>query len=361
MVQSGVTAKALAAEIKRDQQAVMSWLAGTDRPHGGDLKRAALVLGRSPQFFRLPKPPDLKTSSVNRRAALIDSEGATPQELMSVRQTARLQTISRFSADALNLSPPQLPTPTESASDYAKVVRQWLDWDIVSDQIKATSKGRVFRNLRRSVEAAGIIVFLQNIGDDNSRGYSIPDDLVPTIFVNSGFTLASVRSYTLLHELAHLGRGDAALHHERSKNVERWCEKFAASFLLPADSLEEYLQKGVVSKTAPDELRRIRLISNRYGASWESVAIRLEELGLAATGLRDKVLEKEPKDTGFATPDSPSRTTEVRRLDEYGGEFTRLVLSAVQVKKLSNLDAHKYLRVSEQQLESMAALIGVGA
>lgn len=360
--QADATVEQLAETTKRPVDTVEAWLDGDDLPHGGDLKKVAEYLGRSPQFFRLPAPPDLRKSPVNRRAALVDTSDATPREANAVRRAARLQTISRWSAERLGASPTQFPAVEgRSPERYAQAIRAWLNWD-VQLQVRAPSKRRVFRDLRAALEAKGVVVFLQKMDDSNSRGFCIPDSYVPAIFVNASFSLGSVRSYTLLHELAHLARGDAVLHHEQDTDAERWCEEFAAAFLIPSGDLRNYLSKGVVSKTASDDLRRVALVSNRYGASWQSVAYRLVELKLAPPHLRTAVEHgEEPRDGGFGSPDSGGRTVSEVRFDEYGSEFSRLILSALAEHSISSLDARKFLRVDAEQLHDMAAQLGISA
>lgn len=360
--QSDAKPAQLAAATKRPVATVDEWLAGETQPNMTDVGAMARFLGRSPQFFLLPRVPDLASSPVNRRASQVDTSDASPRESIAVRSIARLQNISRWSADALGAAPVALPKVGSSRPDqYAETVRKWLKWD-VKKQTKAPSKARVFRELRAAVEDRGVLVFLQKIGEANSRGFSLPDTHVPAILVNADSKLGSVRSYTLLHELAHLGRGDAVLHHEQDTAAERWCEAFAAAFLLPADDLRAYLSKGVAAKSAPDSLHRVRLVSNRYGASWQSVAYRLVELKLAPQSLIAKVLEgEEPKEGGFGSPDGGGRTAVDIRLDEFGSEFPRLIVSALSEQNISPLDARKYLRVSAAQLLDIAAHVGVSA
>lgn len=356
---SGSDVSAVAVATGRDMPVVQGWLAGTQPMYKGDLEKLAKHLGRPPQFFFLPTPPQQQQAAVNRRAALSDGNEATTQEIIAVRSIGRLQSISRWSVEhSVDPRSVAFPKIDSGPAAFAESVKSWLKWD-TSAQIKATSKSAVFKMLRSAFEETGILVFLRDIGADNSRGFSLPDPFVPTVLVNAAFHLGSVRSYTLLHEVAHLARGDMSLHHDQDKVAERWCERFAAAFLLPSDSLSDYLSKGKVATLATDDLHRVALISNRYGASWESVAWRLVELGLAPSHLVDKVKSREPEDKGF-NPQGDPRTTPIRRLDEYGREFSRLLLSAVNSNTISDLDARKYLHVDQAQMRQMAGLLSVG-
>ena len=167
-----------------------------------------------------------------------------------------------------------------------------------------------------------------------------------------------MRSYTLLHELAHLARGDSQLHHDYSKESERWCERFAAAFLLPEDSLRQYLSKGVVSKLAHDDLNRVRLISDRYGASWQAVSIRLIRLGLAKPELYDQVKNGEQKQQQSGGAGDELRTTAVLRAEEFGTELARILHAGQRAAVISQLDVLRYLRVSQDQMRDLVQLTG---
>lgn len=79
------------------------------------------------------------------------------------------------------------------------------------------------------------------IEGDSLRGFSLHHDHVPLIFVNWAVRHPAARSFTLLHELAHLLRGvDKACdkHDLQSRTSEEaWCNRFAAAFLMPKTEL----------------------------------------------------------------------------------------------------------------------------
>ena len=74
-------------------------------------------------------------------------------------------------------------------------------------------------------------------------GFSLSDDYAPTIFVN-GRDTKNAQIFTLLHELGHLLLGESGVsvsggeevhqqHAEQQAYNERWCDSFAAHFLVP--------------------------------------------------------------------------------------------------------------------------------
>ena len=74
-------------------------------------------------------------------------------------------------------------------------------------------------------------------------GFSLSNDYAPTIFVN-GRDTKNTQIFTLLHELGHLLLGESGVsvsggeevhqqHAEQQAHNERWCDSFAAHFLVP--------------------------------------------------------------------------------------------------------------------------------
>ena len=193
------------------------------------------------------------------------------------------------------------------------------------------------------------------------REDSIPDALAPVIVVNGSLELSSLKTYTLLHEISHLGRGSVSLHHRRDIREERWCEAVAADFLLPTAELTKYV-KTYRKKTyfGPDDTDDVRLISNRFKASWHSVAIRLQELGLADDSLVKEVAAGGEQESRGFSPEP--RTRPIRRVSEFGLTFPRLLLDAVANEQLSTLDARRYLRLQNgDELSRLGAILREGA
>lgn len=362
--EAGVSVDRIAEATSRPVATVESWLAGSQSPFRGDLTALAQLIGRSPQFFlrtEIPTQTDVVRTSKRSPIAADDDGAESADELKAVRKADSVRKVAAWSAKLASTSSVTLPPVTAQAAKYARSLRKWLDWDTREAQIKATSKSATFKLLRAEVEAAGVIVLVIDFGGKSSRGFSINDDLAPVIVINGSIPLASVKTYTLLHELAHLGRGDVTLHHVRDSAVERWCEAVAADFLMPRSELVDYIET-YRKKThfAPTDLDDVRLISNRFKASWFSVAIRLKELGFADQRLVDAVSAGGEKDgKGFSTT---PQTRPLRRLTEFGSAYPRLLLGAMEQERISALDTRKYLRLqSADELADLGSILQQGA
>jgi Zn-dependent peptidase ImmA (M78 family) len=196
---------------------------------------------------------------------------------------------------------------------------------------------------------------------DALRGFTLHHDHVPLIFVNSAVKHPAARSFTLLHELAHLLRGvDKACdkHDLQSRTSEEaWCNRFAAAFLMPQSELASYmatyLKKGFIQDGDIDSVRRI---AGYFYCSYYSVAIRLKQLGLASAGLVDAVSGsfEEPAQDGFARG---GQTRVQKRLSAYGTGIARLFGEALQNAAVSEIEVRKSLNLkSQNELRSFLAL-----
>ncbi len=354
-----VSAERLASATGRDASEVSEWVSGSSAPQTGDLKKAAALLGRSVQFFFRTTPPKPVESVMRFRSAVQPEIGDFATQIQAFNGAARLQRILGQAAEGQRGI--QLPHPALDPAEYAETVRQWLDWD-VGFQRRATSKSAVFKELRRRIEEQDIAVILRDMGEGNCRGFSIPSYTAPLIAVNSAYKGPAIRMFTLLHELGHIAHGEQAACLDSSNDEERWCDSFAANFLLPEHEVREYFSKKKWNWVDADELgEKVRLTSNRFKASWQCVAIRLRELDLAGQELVDAALSsrREANEMSGFAPGGGRHTPELR-LDEFGSTVVHAVLRLRDSEKLTEFDARRILDVNEPQLATIRSVIGGG-
>src|SRR5699024_9926575 len=122
--------------------------------------------------------------------------------------------------------------------DWAETSRNW---------------GEAVGRLREAIEAQGVMAIINGVVGNSTRrlldveefrGFALVDELAPLIFVN-GADAKSAQMFTLAHELAHiwLGKtgeglsGFAALHPDGGE-VETFCDRAAAEFLVPKTAMQ---------------------------------------------------------------------------------------------------------------------------
>lgn len=334
--------QSLSDAIKVPEKDLQSWLTGESSPHMGKLREIAKFLGLSPYFFLRPNPPESTSSTkVAWRTALESVPDASPDERRSIIQAGKIQRLASWIIENENDENPHLPELSSDKNEAALELSTWLQLDVANDQIKQTSKTAVFRAIRSRIEDRGIIVVVDKFGNSGPQGYSLPSKTAPLLVINGDYDLRSVRTYTMLHELCHLAAGNSTIDHYDNPIFERWAEEVVAAILLPVNSLKTYLDGRGKTRIADTDLDSVRLISERYGASWKSVAIRLKELGIAGESLIDNVNGKEPKPRGFNPNRGPTRPE--LRVTQYGYRYTTLLRDAVETGMLSSFDARRYL------------------
>jgi Zn-dependent peptidase ImmA (M78 family) len=123
-------------------------------------------------------------------------------------------------------------------------------------------------------DAAGVLVMVSGVVGSNNRrkldpeefrGFALADKLAPLVFINGADTKAA-QMFTLAHEIAHLWLGESAVSNaglaaSAEQNVEMWCNRVAAEFLVPLADLKAELQGARQVLPAVDVLARTFKVS----------------------------------------------------------------------------------------------------
>lgn len=220
------------------------------RPISHGLLQSAVSTYRRPLItFYLPRPPvrgergeDFRTVT----GAVSPRDNATLDALIrDVR--ARQQMLREVLVDDENAQELPFVASCRIGDGINKVeasIRATLGIT-VDDQRRAKDPAALFSSLRAAAERAGIYILLlgdlgshhSDIGEDVFRGFALADDFTPFVVINDN-DAAAARSFTLVHELAHIWIGASGVSgplRGASENiVERFCNGIAGEFLLPA-------------------------------------------------------------------------------------------------------------------------------
>lgn len=143
--------------------------------------------------------------------------------------------------------------------------------------------------LRRAIEQLGVMAVINGVVGNNThrildveefRGFALCDEYAPLVFVN-GADAKSAQMFTLAHELAHIWLGASALtdagpESEPGHEVEVWCNRAAAEFLVPAGELIP-LWRAVRREEAPFEVVARRFKVSPVVAARRAMDLRLVE------------------------------------------------------------------------------------
>lgn len=353
--ESGLSRHELAASAKIAEDRLDAILADHEQPLTGEFRSLAKALARPTAFFFLPEPPRTTSAPTSFRYPP-DRRGEGSLlfvERSALRSAMRWQKIATWVRSQTGVGPAQLPKYSVGMSPgtTAQLLSEWLDWEI-GYQKKATSANAVFKLLRARAEEQGIAVMQFSLGSDACRGFSLTHEDSPVVAVNSAYNIPA-RIFTLLHELTHLVRGDKALCGDpRNDKVESFCENVAAIFLVPADDLQEYLERWLKTIRV-DDVDQVRRVANHYKISLRAAAIRLRQIGRADSHLYDIVNRVAEFGGGGFSPNSEPQTTPVIRVRELGSELPRLLLMARDSGHLSETEVRRHLNVDGAQLNEI--------
>ncbi|HYU14017.1 MAG TPA: XRE family transcriptional regulator [Stellaceae bacterium] len=245
----------------------------------------------------------------------------------------------------------------------------------LSAQREAKGPELLFALLRAAVERVGVYVLLlgdvgsyhTDIGENVFRGIAIADAVAPFIVINDNDAQAA-RSFTLLHELAHIWVGasgvSGSLASPAPNKVERFCNDVASELLLPAAALTgSPVIRAADFQTvlrSTEELARAwnvsqALVTYRYLRSgWISDQIAGELFGYFAERLRrlkqQSSASRDPEGAG------PSYYT-VRR-HQLGRALLDVVRRGLQGDVITHTKAAKILGVSPASVGPLLARPG---
>ncbi|WP_270725865.1 ImmA/IrrE family metallo-endopeptidase [Shimia sp. Alg240-R146] len=153
-----------------------------------------------------------------------------------------------------------------------------LRFDYTDVGLRRGDPDKLFKRLREEVEDIGIFVMLlSDLGSHHStipssvfRGFAIADDVAPFIVINAKEAKPS-RSFTLMHELAHIwlgatgvsGQASAETPLNQTAKIERFCNDVAGEFLLPS----AHFRKGM-PEFDPDDSRGAEAVVDSIAYKW---------------------------------------------------------------------------------------------
>jgi Zn-dependent peptidase ImmA (M78 family)/transcriptional regulator with XRE-family HTH domain len=228
---------------------------GRKLPSSAQLLRAATAYRRPLIVFYLAEPPARGERGEDFRitGAQITSRANAILDALLRDLRARQQLLRGLLEDEEEAIPlPFVGTAlvTDDPIRIAATIRSRLGVTLRA-QREARGPEPLFTLFRAAAERVGVYVLLlgdigsyhSDIGENIFRGVAIADDVAPFIVINDNDAQAA-RSFTLLHELAHIWVGASGvsgpLASPTLSKVERFCNDVASELLLPASQLAEF-------------------------------------------------------------------------------------------------------------------------
>ena len=257
---SGYTPQEVAKSFKKDVATISNWESGVAAPTYVQLEKLADKYKRPIAMFFFPEIPQepkivdqlaLRSSEIEKLnpsiRALLRQAYARQLSLMELNMGVNLAEKKIFRDLHARLD--------DSAPEFAQQTRAYLDIS-VDTQASWSSARKALENWREQVEEKGIFVFKDAFQNDFVDGFCLVHEQFPVIYLNN--SRPPVRQiFSLFHELAHLLLGKNGITrgvNPVGKQIEVFCNQFAAEFLVPSDDLEARFNYPVYNDDAIGEL-----------------------------------------------------------------------------------------------------------
>ncbi len=215
---------------------------GKKFPSMDELKSMSKTYKRSIATLLLKSPPQEKPLPKDRRTVNSEDIGKFNEKTILAVRKARayvsslveLKKESGFKIDTFNYKAFFSDNPLEIAR---KLRKQWN----LSEVMAVDNADDALEIFIRHLENLGIAIFQLSITQDNLRGFSLTDEVMPVIVLKRGGEYASAKNFTLFHELGHILLNEGGLcdvsYDVESQDIEKWCNAFAAEILVPEADL----------------------------------------------------------------------------------------------------------------------------
>jgi len=217
-----------------------------------------------------------------------------------------------------------------------------------------------FKYLVNKAEEKGIIVLINGVVGNNThrkldvnefRGFVLYDEIAPVIFINNEDAL-SAKIFTLIHEVVHILIGESASFDYKDlqpadNEIEKFCDKCAAEFLVPEKELLE------VSKQTKDYEK----LAKHFKVSQIVIARRLYDLNSINRDDFIEFLQKNKEKEYIKSISKGGNFYETVKL-RLSQRFLNLLKSAIYENVITYRDA---LLITELKAKSFFKLIGEDA
>ena len=358
----GLSAAHVAEKINVSPDRIFEWESGQSSPTPRQGRLLAKAYDRPfLEFFASAEPevPDIELVPDFR----FFPKGPTDTErrsLSGVQIWAEEQRLNALSLiEEIGDQPPVLTDNLrfgigDDVEDAGTIVRQAIGYSI-QDQLDmpASERSQLPGILRDKIEGMGVLVLKQSdLTKLRARGMCLFARPLPIIVF--GNEEPSAQAFTIVHEFGHVLQGASAISGNPrfgsqkmsdQKAIESWCNRFAASFLIPLQALEK-IQKKPPQPAQSVSLSTFSDLAKFFSVSRHAMVIRLVNLGYVAPEfywkrMRPVFLEEEENYQSFGrSPYYGKRYVNIR-----GIFYTGLVLEAWNLGVITAHNAAEYMGI----------------
>lgn len=348
-----------AERIGIDIAELVAYEKGNMKPHLGILRQMGAVYKLPVATLAMPEVP--RPSKLPSDFRTIDGrrESISPETAFAIRQARRYQEMMQdlFREEEELASRYVVPNATTNDSPKTLAARERKRFEVsVETQLSWRNDDFAFRQWREKMESFGVFVYVLEMPIDDCRGFSLRESENPVIVISKEENTDAAKLFTLLHEYCHILKNAPGISDLNNKNkMERFCNEFAAQFLMPIEALNEVLHLPQPATAIDWDFEDIRVAARKLHVSQQALALRLENAGYAPTGFFDllrsqqemRVKPKKPRKQRGGPP------ADAVRLIEVGPSYARNVLTAYERGTLHDIAAYRMLDLAPRHFQKL--------
>ena len=343
-------------------ETILDFEAGKKSPTLTQLRALSELYRRPLASFFLSKPKEEMPLPKDYRFLLNRANIFDKKTILAIRRSRSLQSIGKelsLNIRYETVTKAKKAVLTDNPELIAGEYRELFSLDF-EKQRKLKDAYKLFGYLRDVLEDSNVLVFQFSMPIEDARGFASADDLPSIIVINSKDSIEA-RLFTLMHEFGHILLGETVIDIpneslENRDNVERWCNRFSATFLLPKQSAEE-LFKEYHGRLTETEI--LNSLSRKYKVSKAVLLVKMLELDYISRQEFDSVLAR------YVSKEAEKRTEEKKKmvgvtsdqrcLSEVGNKFVSLVANNFDRDFITYSDALSYLSIKSKNFDRVLA------
>ena len=355
---SGSSIGEVSKRLRTTSDTILEFETGKKSPTLVQLKELSKLYKRPLASFFLSKPKEEKPLPNDYRFLPGRTDIFDKKTILAIRKSRSLQGISRELS--LNIRYETAPKVrkvvlTDNPELIAAEYRKLFDLNLET-QRKIKDAYRLFSYLRDVLEDSNVLVFQFSMPVEDARGFALADDIPSIAVINSKDTIEA-RLFTLMHEFGHILLGETVIDIpdeslKNRNNVERWCNAFSSSFLLPEESARALFIRYHDRLTETDILNSL---SRKYKVSKATLLIKMLELDYISNQEFEEVMSRYVREgAGKKTEEKKKMirvTSDQRCLSEMGNKFVSLVANNFDKEFITYGDALSYLSIKSKNFD----------
>jgi len=364
---SGWTIEEVARRLNTSVSVIRDIEAGKRKPTLRQLRELSLAFKVPLAAFLLPEPREEKWPKDYRM--IPGKEGVFDKKtIVALRRARSLQETARELLENIGYEiVPKIDKAklTDKPEKIAKKYREMLE--LTEDTQRGfKSAYAMFNYLRDWLEDLNIFVFQFSMPVEDARGFTLADEHPVVIVVNSKDVIEA-RIFTLMHEFAHVLLGESGIDTPdilapAPSSIEKWCNEFAASFLLPKELAIRVFDKYRSSLTNIETLNRL---SRKLKVSKQMLLYNMLKFNFITKKDYEQILNlykpqknSEQKEEEKSEQKEGGPPADKRVISELGDKFISVVAHNLYQEYITYADALAYLSVKTKTFEKLLAQVG---